>query len=84
MNAKIESYLEIAITACQQVESRNVWKIYNTGDIQNDYRKLFDTQDLTTNPEILWFKMYDGDKVGNSVTRYLNTGGGNIGNVHHL
>lgn len=23
--------------------------------------------------------MYDGDKVGNSVTRYLNTGGGNIG-----
>lgn len=79
LNAKIESYLEIAITACQQVESRNVWKIYNTGDIQNDYRKLFDTQDLTTNPEILWFKMYDGDKVGNSVTRYLNTGGGNIG-----
>lgn len=23
--------------------------------------------------------MFDGDKVGNSVTRYLNTGGGNIG-----
>ena len=79
LNAKIESYLETAITACQQVEARNVWKIYKTGDIQNDYRKLFDTQDLTSNPEILWFKMYDGDKVGNSVTRYLNTGGGNIG-----
>ena len=79
LNSKIESYLETAITACQQVEARNVWKIYKTGDIQNDYRKLFDTQDLTSNPEILWFKMYDGDKVGNSVTRYLNTGGGNIG-----
>lgn len=23
--------------------------------------------------------MYDGDQVGNSVTRYLNTGGGNVG-----
>ncbi len=37
------------------------------------------TPDLTANPEILWFKMYDGDQVGNSVTRYLNTGGGNVG-----
>ena len=79
LNAKIESYLETAIKACQEVEARGVWKIYNTGDISSDYRKLFDTPDLTTNPEILWFKMYDGDKVGNSVTRYLNTGGGNIG-----
>lgn len=79
LNAKIEGYLETAITACQQVEARNVWKIYNTGDVQNDYRKLFDTQDLTSNPEILWFKIYDGDKVGNSVTRFLNTGGGSIG-----
>lgn len=79
LNAKIEGYLETAITACQQVEARNVWKIYNTGDVQNDYRKLFDTQNLTSNPEILWFKIYDGDKVGNSVTRFLNTGGGSIG-----
>ena len=79
LNAKIEKYLEMAITACEEVENRGVWKIYNTGDVRNDYRKLFDTPNLSTNPEILWFKMYDGDKVGNSVTRYLNTGGGNIG-----
>ncbi len=79
LNAKIDDYLKQAIQACKEIESRGVWKIHNTGDLKNDYRKLFDTQDLTTNPEILWFKMYDGDKVGNSVTRYLNTGGGNIG-----
>lgn len=80
LNAKIESYLATAIEACKQVEARGVWKIYDTGDLANeDYRKLFETEDLTTNPEILWFKMFDGDKVGNSVTRYLNTGGGNIG-----
>lgn len=40
---------------------------------------FFETPDLTANPEILWFKMYDGSQVGNSVTRYLNTGGGNVG-----
>ena len=47
--------------------------------MENDYRSIFETPDLTANPEILWFKMYDGDQVGNSVTRYLNTGGGNVG-----
>lgn len=78
LNNKIDEYLQTAITACQQVEARGVWNIYTSAGAES-YRKLFDTPDLSTNPEILWFKMYDGDKVGNSVTRYLNTGGGNIG-----
>lgn len=78
LNAKIAKYLETAITACEEIESRGVWKIYTSAGADS-YRKLFDTQNLSTNPEVLWFKMYDGDKVGNSVTRYLNTGGGNIG-----
>lgn len=78
LNAKIEKYLETAIKACEEIENRGVWKIYTSAGADS-YRKLFDTQNLSTNPEILWFKMYDGDKVGNSVTRYLNTGGGNIG-----
>ena len=57
-----------------------VWKIYDTGDLANeDYRKLFETEDLTANPEILWFKMFDGDKGECWRDHYLNTGGGNIG-----
>ena len=32
-----------------------VWKIYNTGNVENDYRSIFETPDLTANPEILWF-----------------------------
>lgn len=77
--SKIDNYLDQAITAAEEVRQRGVWKIYNTGNVQNDYRVIFETADLTSNPEILWFKMYDGDQVGNSVTRYLNTGGGNVG-----
>lgn len=79
LSAKIDSYLDQAIEACEQIEGRGVWHIYDTDNVNEDYRKIFETADLTTNPEVLWFKMYDGDKVGNSVTRYLNTGGGNIG-----
>lgn len=77
--AKIDNYLNQAIQAAEEVRQRGVWKIYNTGNVNNDYRVIFETADLTNNPEILWFKMYDGEQVGNSVTRYLNTGGGNIG-----
>lgn len=77
--AKIDNYLDQSIAAAEEVRQRGVWKIYNTGNVENDYRSIFETPDLTANPEILWFKMYDGDQVGNSVTRYLNTGGGNVG-----
>lgn len=77
--SKIDNYLDQAITAAEEICRRGVWRIYNTGNVLNDYRVIFETPDLANNPEILWFKMYDGDQVGNSVTRYLNTGGGNIG-----
>ncbi len=58
---------------------RNVWRIYTTGNPLNDYRRMFQTADLSSNPEVLWFKMYDGDKIGNNVNRYLNQGGGGVG-----
>lgn len=78
-DAKINSYLTQAAEAAKQVIDRGVWKIYNTGNVNNDYRVIFQTTDLSSNPEVLWFKKYDGDEIGNSVDRYLNTGGGGAG-----
>lgn len=76
---KIRNYLTQAVTAAEEVMSRGVWKIYNTGQKLNDYRVLFQTTNLSSNPEVLWFKLYDGDQVGNNVNRYLNQGGGGVG-----
>ncbi|MDD4777229.1 MAG: RagB/SusD family nutrient uptake outer membrane protein [Fermentimonas sp.] len=76
---KIKSYLEIAASAAKEVMDRNVWKIYTTGNKNDDYRKMFQTTDLSNNSEVLWFKMYDGTHIGNSVNRYLNRGGGEVG-----
>ena len=59
--------------------TRSLGRIYSTGNITDDYRQLFQTTDLSNNPEVLWFKKYDGDQVGNSVNRYLNQGGGSVG-----
>ena len=78
-DAKINDYLTQAANAAKDVMDRGVWKIYNTGKPNNDYRVIFQTTDLSNNPEILWFKKYDGDEIANDVNRYLNTGGGGIG-----
>lgn len=76
---KIQEYLKQAVAASEEVMNRGIWKIYNTGRISQDYRRLFQTTDLSNNPEVLWFKMYDGDQIGNNVNRYLNRGGGGVG-----
>ena len=76
---QIQSYLSQAAAAAKAVIDRGVWRIYSTGNITEDYRQLFQTADLSNNPEVLWFKKYDGDQVGNSVNRYLNQGGGSVG-----
>jgi len=76
---KIRSYFTQAAAAAKEVMDRGVWRIYNTGNPLNDYRQMFQTTDLSSNPEVLWFKMYDGDQIGNNVNRYLNMGGGSAG-----
>lgn len=77
--SKIKGYLQQCISACEDIINRGVWRIYTTGNTLNDYRQMFQTEDLSQNPEVLWFKMYDGDNVGNSIDRYLNQGGGSCG-----
>lgn len=76
---KIKNYLEIAAAAAKEVMDRNVWKIHTTGNVLDDYRRMFQTSDLSNNSEVLWFKMYDGTQIGNSVNRSLNRGGGEVG-----
>lgn len=76
---KIRSYLTQAAAAAKEVMDRNIWKIYNTGAKLNDYRMLFQTTNLSNNSEVLWYKQYDGDQIGNNVDRYLNQGGGGVG-----
>ena len=78
-DAKIQSYFQAAADAAKAVMDRNVWAIHNTGKPNSDYRVVFQTTNLDNNKEVLWYKRYDGDLVGNNVDRYLNKGGGGVG-----
>ena len=76
---KITDYLNQCVEACKAIIDRKVWSIYTTNNATNDYRQLFQTEDLSNNKEVLWFKRYDGTNIGNNVDRYLNKGGGSAG-----
>lgn len=76
---KINGYLTTAKDAAKEVMDKGIWKIYSTGNTKDDYRAMFATINLDNNPEVLWYKMYDGDQIGNNVDRYLNGGGGGMG-----
>lgn len=73
---KIKDYLQQAIDAAEAITG---WSIY-TGAGNDSYRKMFQTTDLSSNPEVLWFKRYDASQgIGNHLNRYLNWGGGEGG-----
>ena len=70
---KIKGYLQQAIDAAKAVTG---WSIATGEDA---YRKMFQTEVLSSNPEVMWYKRYDGANIGNNVNRYLNHGGGGGG-----
>ena len=80
---KIDDYLQQAVDAVAPIiegDGAGRWQIYSTGDPLNDYREMFVTLDLTSNPEVLWWKKYNiADNIGHSVTRFQNLGGGEKG-----
>lgn len=76
---KIKDYLTQAAKAAKDVIDDGRWSIYK-GDPLTCYRDMFITLDLSSNPEVLWWKKYDAsDNIGHSVTRFLNQGGGRTG-----
>ena len=85
LDSKIDDYLQQAVDAVASIvdpagEDYGRWSIYSTGDQLNDYRNMFITLDLSSNPEVLLWKKYDNaDNIGHSVTRYQNQGGGQKG-----
>ncbi|HLS37627.1 MAG TPA: RagB/SusD family nutrient uptake outer membrane protein [Sphingobacterium bovisgrunnientis] len=79
-DAKIKEYLTAAKEAAQVVINSNRWSISTSGSALTDYRDLFNTADLSTNREVLMWRKYNpAENIGHGVSKYLSTGGGDIG-----
>lgn len=77
---KIREYLEKAKDAAGQVINEGRWKISQTGSPLTDYENLFITKDLTTNTEVMLWRKYDvAEGIIHGMSKYLSTGGGDIG-----
>lgn len=82
---KIVSYLTVARNAAKEVMDGNRWRIHGTQNPNNDYRQLFNTINLSGNPEVLLFRRYNAaENIGHGVSKYLSTGGGDIGVTQSL
>lgn len=78
--SKINSYFTQAKEAAKTVMNANRWQIATTGSPLVDYRDLFNNADLSANKEVLlWRKYNPAENIGHGTSKYLSTGGGDIG-----
>lgn len=83
--AKINDYFTQAADAAKIIMQGGTWHIYSTGKPNEDYSDLFIASDLSTNPEVLFWKKYDASQgIGNSIGKYVSTGGGDMGITQSL
>lgn len=83
--SKIKDYLTQARDAAKEIIDGNRWKIYSTGKYNDDYRNMFNTADLSTNSEVMLYRRYNpAENIGHGVSKYLSTGGGDIGLTQSL
>jgi len=65
-------FLQTASDVAKDIMSSGKFQIYNTGHPNQDYAALFNSQDLTSNSEVILVNAYDASKPG---------GGGNAANA---
>ena len=65
LESSANTYLTIARDKARQVMDNGGFSIYNTGNPESDYGSLFISQDLTSNPEVIFTRIYE-DQVVNS------------------
>ncbi|MBT3382411.1 MAG: RagB/SusD family nutrient uptake outer membrane protein [Prolixibacteraceae bacterium] len=65
LQSSANTYIQIAKDAAKEIMDNGGFSIYSTGNIQSDYSSLFNSQNLTSNPEII-FANSSEDEVKNS------------------
>lgn len=65
LESSANTYLTMARDAAKQVMDNGGFSIYSTGNPELDYGSLFNSQDLTSNPEVIFTRIYE-DQVVNS------------------
>jgi hypothetical protein len=73
-----EKFLNEAKDASGTLINEGKFSLYNTGDPSMDYRTIFSTLDLKSNPEMILYKAYEIDLLGNRTSNLLEGSESNI------
>lgn len=71
LQSSATTYLKIAVDAASQIMKEGGFSIYNTGNPRSDYFTLFNSLDLSTNPEIIQARYYEKSTASNGFWAYM-------------
>lgn len=71
LQSTADSFLELAQNACETIMEEGGFEIYNTGKPEEDYYTLFNSLDLTTNPEMIQARYYERSTASNGFWAYM-------------
>lgn len=71
LQSTADIYLKMAAEVALQIMNEGGFSIYTTGDVDNDYHTLFESPDLTTNPEIILATYFDRKIQGNGFWAFM-------------
>lgn len=66
-------FLDEAAKAAFSIIDSKVYSIYKPGDVNTNYRKLFTSEDLRNNPEVILPRVYNMPGIGHGLSRNLTT-----------
>lgn len=71
LEASADTYLQLAAEISEQIMDNGGFSIYNTGNPESDYHQLFESQDLSGNPEIILANIFDSNVKNADDPQYL-------------
>jgi len=66
LQGSANEYLEIAVNAAKELIDSGNFEVHNTGNPDQDYAAMFNSEDLSANSEAILVNVYDVDKNKNS------------------
>lgn len=65
------TYLQLAASVSKEIIDNGGYRIYTTGDPLQDYHQLFESEDLSSNSEIIFANAYETDLKDGADPQYL-------------
>lgn len=71
LQATAPRFLEMAAKAAKTIMDEGGFSIYNTGKPEADYHTLFESLDLTTNPEVILARVFERNTLENGFWAFM-------------